>query len=71
MNSLLLGMGLASAMADGEVPSTHPPTWPSPLSGHSVSSLGLFQLLGPLDGISLILGPPGGHLSVEFGDEAL
>lgn len=61
----LLDVALVSAVTgSGETPSTHPPSWPFPLSWHKVNSLGLFQLLSPLDGIRLILGPPGGHLGV-------
>ena len=33
--------------------------------------LGLFQLLCPLDGISLILGPPLSHLRVSLGHATL
>lgn len=33
--------------------------------------LGLLELFSFVDGVSLVLGPPGGHLGVELGDEAL
>lgn len=33
--------------------------------------LGLLQLLGAVDGVRLILAPPGGDIGVELGDEAL
>ena len=33
--------------------------------------LGLLQLLGALDGVRLVLAPPGGDVSVELGHEAL
>ena len=36
-----------------------------------IYSLGLLQLFSPLDGISLVLGPPLSHLRVSLGHAAL
>jgi len=56
------------------------PTSGLPLEGHNAnhqpalpktSLLGLLQLIGPLDGVSLILGPPLCHLTVGFGQASL